>query len=217
MTAHLRNALLLCAAIAAASPCAALAQVNACGIVTSNPDGHYGPFDYRYEKDRRLRIVDIHHFTPQVEALIRGVSGYIHSELNYVLKSSPNHHRALMALIRYAARLKTPWIKEMDHSVECWLNRAVRFAPDDTVVRALYARYLGTIDRKAEGIAILDAGLRYTEENALSAYNFGLIYLELGDAERALKQAHKAIESGYTAPPLADALKLIGKWREPNQ
>jgi len=105
----------------------------------------------------------------------------------------------------------------MEYSVECWLERALRFAPDDTVARALYARYLGTVDRKPEGIATLDAGLRYTAENPIASYNFGLIYLELGDAERALKQAHSAISSGHTATHLAAELKRTGKWREPHQ
>lgn len=211
------NLVLLCSALFAAAPLAASAQQNICGAVGYDNNGHYGPYDYRYEKDRHLRIVEKHHFAPQVEALIRGMSGYIQDELNYVLKSSPNHHRALIATVRYAARLKTDWIKGMDYSVECWLDRAVRYAPDDTVVRALFAQYLGTIGKKAQGVALLNAGLPFTLENPISAYNFGLIYLELGDADRALKQAHAALAAGYTLPHLQDKLKQAGKWQEPAQ
>ncbi len=205
-------------ALTAAMPLAVMAQsANPCGHVSSNPDGHYGPFDYRHEKNGRLRIVDIHHFTPEVEALIRGKAGYLHDNLNYVLRASPNHHPALIATMRYAARLKTQRIQGMQFSVECFLDRAVRFAPDDTVARALYAQYLGTIGRPAVGIALLDRGLSYAGDNPLSTSNFGLIYLELGDAERALKQAHRAIELGDTRPQLVDLLKRAGKWREPGQ
>ncbi len=201
-----------CAAALCTLASAAAAQQNhPCGPLAN----HYGPYDYRYEKDGKLRIVDSNHFTPQVEALIRGVSGYIHNELNYVLRTAPNHHRALMATVRYAARLKTPWVQGMDYSVECWLERAVRFAPDDTVARALYAQYLGTIKKREQGIAILNDGLRYADDNPLSVYNFGLIYLELGDAERALRQAHRAMALGDTRPGLADSLKREGKWQEP--
>jgi tetratricopeptide (TPR) repeat protein len=207
-----------CLVLPGAVPFTVMAQPSsACGTVNGNPDGHYGPFDYRHEKDGRLRIVDIHHFTPQVEALIRGKAGYLHDDLNYVLRASPNHHRALVATIRYAARLKTQSIHGMQFSVECFLDRAVRFAPDDTVARALYAQYLGTIGRQADGVAVLDSGLSYATDNPFSASNFGLIYLELGDAEKALKQAHRAIELGDTRQQLIDLLKRAGKWREPGQ
>lgn len=216
MKVPLRALWVLCVALGICSPAAVFAQqYNPCGPLKIGD--HYGPYDYRYERTGKLRIVESSHFTPQVEALIRGVSGYIKDELAYVLKASPNHHRALVATIRYAERLKTPWIKDMDFSVECWLERAVRFAPDDTVARSLYAQYLGTIKKAPEGIAILDAGLKYTDDNPLSVSNFGLIYLELGDPERALKQAHRAIELGDTRPKLVELLKSAGKWREPAQ
>jgi hypothetical protein len=186
-------------------------EASGCGSLAN----HYGPFDYRQEKDGRLRIVERSHFTPQVEALVRGVSGPLHAELNYVLRTAPNHHRALLATMRLAARMKTPWVRGMDYSVECWLERAVRFAPNDTVARAMYAQYLGTLNEKALGIEILDQGLSFTEDNPLSTYNFGLVYLELGDADKALRQAHRAMELGDPRQQLADMLRQAGKWRDP--
>lgn len=203
--------LLACALAAVAAPAVAQ-QPNPCGPLAN----HYGPFDYRLERDDKLRIVERSHFTPQVEALIRGQgSAYLQQDLNYVLRTAPNHHRALLSTIRMGARLKTTWVPMMDYSIECWLERAVRFAPDDTVARALYAQYLGSIKKAKQGVQVLDEGLEHAKDNPLSTYNFGLIYFELGDTERALKQAHRALELGDTRPQLADLLKRAGKWREP--
>ena len=44
-------------------------------------------------------------------------------------------------------------------------------------------------------------------------YNLGLIYLELGDADRALEQAHAAYALGYPLPGLRNRLQRMGKWR----
>jgi tetratricopeptide (TPR) repeat protein len=212
MTVLLRWRLLgLCGMAALAVP--ALGQdLNVCGSLAN----HYGPYDYRTERQGKLGIVERSHFAPSVEMLVRGTdNASIEQHLNYVLRTSPNHHRALVSTIRLGERLKLPQIPSMDYSIECFLERGLRFQPDDTVVRALYARYLGKLKRANEGIDLLDRGLEYTTENPLSTYNFGLIYFELGDHERALKQAHLALKLGFPAPELSDMLKKAGKWREP--
>ena len=65
----------------------ALAQSNAsaCGDLKT----HYGPFDYRTDRDK-LEIVEGAHFTPEVEALIRGKSSArLGQDLAYTLTHSP--------------------------------------------------------------------------------------------------------------------------------
>lgn len=181
---------------------------------------HYGPYDYRTERTGKLRIVDSAHFTPEIESLRPQIGGrniYPEININYTLKASPNHHRALIAVIRLGQRYNAPQVPEMDYSVECFLERGLRFQPDDTVVRVLYASFLAREKRAPEGIALLDRGLHYAADNPFSHYNFGLAYMELGDHERALKQAHRAAELGFTRTELADALKRAGAWREPGQ
>ena len=194
---------------------AAIAQQqigNPCGSLENG----YGPYDYRKEKDGALRIVEKHHFSPAVEALVGSIgSAYIGPDLEYVLRASPNHHRALVAVIRLGDKTRSPQPPHLTLSIECFLERAVRFQPDDTVARALYAQYLGKLGRRAEGIALLDGGLAYVDRNPMSAYNFGLVYLELGDPERALKQAHAAMASGDPRTELRDQLQKAGKWQEP--
>jgi tetratricopeptide (TPR) repeat protein len=59
-------------------------------------------------------------------------------------------------------------------------------------------------------------GDRATEgKSAEIHYNLGLIYLELGDADRALEQAHAAYGLGYPLPGLRNRLQRMGKWHPP--
>lgn len=185
-------------------------EMSACGPLSNA----YGPYDYRRDKGK-LEIVEGHHFTPQVELLIRGISGPIGGELDYVLRASPNHHRALMALIRYGERLKTDQPQGARYTIECFLERAVRFAKDDPIPRMLYARYLHAQSRTAEGLVQLDAAVALAGENALTHYNAGLVFFEIGQFDRALAQAHKAAALGYPREDLKQMLEKAGKWREP--
>lgn len=197
---------------------AALLQVAAhagaqgvCGSL----ENHYGPYDYRLERNGRLRIVERFHFTPEVEALIRGESGSIGGDLDYTLHTSPNHHRALMALVRYGERLKTTQPPAMQYSIDCYFDRAVRYQQDDTVVRELFAQYLAKGGHLKEAKDQLHAATVYAKDNAISHYNIGLIYFELKDYDHALEQAQVASEEGYPRPELRDMLKGVGKWQDP--
>ena len=187
-------------------------DVSACGSLANG----YGPFDYRHERNGRLRIVEEYHFTPEVEALISGHTGYLGDDLSYTLRTSPNHHRALMAVVRLGERTKSPQPPHMQYSIECYFDRAIRFQPDDTVVRALYAQYLFKSGRRSEAIQQLEVADSFASDNPLSHYNLGLIYFELKDYDRALDQEHKAKQLGLARPGLEDALRGVGRWREPS-
>lgn len=177
-------------------------------------ENHFGPFDYRYQR-QRLQIVEIAHFTPKVETLVGGESNaYIGLDLNYTLRTSPNHHRALISTIRYAEKTKALKAPEMEFTVECYLERAVRFAPDDTVARALFAQYLGKLGRKEQALAQLGAAVEAANENPLSHHNLGLVYFEIGEFDKALQQAHRAQKLGFEKSRLENALRQQGKWKD---
>ncbi len=182
-----------------------------CGMIYTE---HYGPFDYRTHR-ADLKIVEDFHFTSKVELLQSGQSGWIGGDLNYTLKASPNHHRALIALVRWSERKNTDKTEGQGYPTECYFDRAIRFRPDDTVVRALYAQYLHKRKRTDEGLRQLAVGVSHAGENALSHYNLGLVYLELSAADKALAQAHRAMELGLTRTGLREALTAKGAWREP--
>jgi tetratricopeptide (TPR) repeat protein len=190
---------------------AAQAQGDGCGSL----EAAYGPYDYRLERDGRLRVVERFHFAPEVEGLVNGQSGTIGDDLNYVLMTSPNHHRALLAAVRYADRLKTTQAPGMKYSIDCYFDRAIRFQPDDTVVRELFAQYLGKSGHVQQARDQLGAASQYAKDNAISHYNIGLIYFELKDYDHALAQAQIAAADGYLRPELRTLLQGVGMWQDP--
>jgi hypothetical protein len=186
-------------------------EISACGPLAN----HYGPFDYRTQRGR-LKVVEDYHFTPEVESLVRGKSGTsAAADLSYLMRTSPNHHRGLMAILRLSERTKSPQPPNLQYSVECYFDRAIRFKPDDTVVRVLYAQHLGRDKRTPQALAQLKVASEFARDNALSHFNIGLAYLELGDDAHALEQAHKARALGLDRPELEDRLKAKGAWKAP--
>jgi len=196
----------------AAEPAAEEEGSSPCGPIAL--PGHYGPYDYVTESGK-LNIVHPFHFTPKVEALIGGESGYLGGDLSYTLNASPNHHRALVAAMNYALRTNSATPPHMMMSVECYFDRATRFRPEDTVVRALFGLYLGRLKRMPEAIRQLEAATHYADDNGLKQHNIGLAYFDLGLFEPALKQAHLARKLGFEGGLLEGKLKAANHWQDP--
>lgn len=173
----------------------------------------YGPYDYRSDKDK-LQIVEQHHLTPEVINLVRGSSGAIGGDLGYTLRAFPNHHVALNAMIRLGEKEKTAKPSGSKYSVECWLQRAMKFRSDDAVVRMLYASYLSKAGKRGEALNQLDEAGQLGIDGANANYNMGLIYFDLKEYEKSLLYAQHAYNLGYPLPGLRDKLKKAGKWRE---
>ena len=188
------------------------ATPSACGPL--KPLGQYGPYDYRTDSDK-LPIVLNHHFTPEVESLIRGKSGYLGADIDYTLRAIPNNHLALIAMMRLGERDKTSKPQGSNYSVECWFLRALQFRPDDGIVRMIYSTYLNSKGRIPEAKAQLKTARNYAKDNGFTHYNIGLHYFALKDYEQALVQAHKAIALGFLQMALRDQLQSVGKWTEP--
>lgn len=189
-----------------------VAQAEACGSLST----HYGPFDYRTDR-KKLPVVEIAHFTPEVELLVRGPrSPDFSGDLSYTLHAFPNHHRALDAIARLSLRAKSPQPERLTYSVDCYFERASRFRPDDTTVRMLFADYLNKTKRAKEALVQVDyARAVAPTDNPLTQYNLGLVYFELGRYKDALAQAHLAQSLGMQRKDLMDKLKTKGQWSEP--
>lgn len=189
-------------------------QVSAQVDSTTCPMGK--PFgDYLKDKDR-VAMSERFHFTPQVEALIRGQSSeLIGADIDFMLVNYPNHHRALVAMMRLGEKEKTPQPKGAKYPIDCYFDRAIRFRRDDAVARMLYATYLSKNGRQAEASAQLEAAAKTAPDNPFTQYNIGLVYLEMKDYVRALEQAHKAYALGFPRTELRDRLKIAGHWKEP--
>lgn len=211
----------LIAAVGAGDSQAQLSQ-EFCGPIANA----YGPFDYRHDRfvptpgdqmshPAKIQLVESHHFTPQVEALIRGQEGTLAGDLDYTLRVFPNHHRALAALMRLWERTKSPQPGDLPRPVECYFERAVRFQPDDTTARLLYATFLHKDKRKREALEQLDRARFHAGDNGFTHYNIGLVCLDVGEPDQALIQAHRAMSLGFERTALKDRLVALGRWRDP--
>lgn len=170
--------------------------------------------DYIEGDKQFLKIVEQHHFTSNVESLRHGNSGTLGAELSYTLMLFPNHHRALAALGKLSLRDKVLKPTGAKYSVGCFFDRAIRFKPNDAVVRMVYGDYLlkaGQTDKATEELGI---AIDLEPENPTINYNLGLLYLKQKNYEQAKTYAKKAYELGFPLPGLKNQLKQAGKWDE---
>lgn len=198
-------------AVAFSAPASAQQQTfSACGPLANA----YGPYDYRVDRGNTLAIVENVHFTTRIEQLAGGETGSVGSELDYTLRAFPNHHRALIALVRLGKKAKSVKPTGLNWTIECYFDRALRFRPDDTTVRMLYANFLFENSRSAEGNAQLERTAMLAADNPFTHYNVGLIYFEQRNFDKALEEAGKAYSLGFQRPELRDKLKAAGKWND---
>ena len=183
---------------------------NTCGELRNA----YGPYDYRTDTDK-LVIVESNHFTPEVETLTRGKSGSLAGDLDYTLRASPNHARALVAMMNLAARHKISKPGGASYSIDCYFDRALRFKPDDGMVRLVFATFLLKSGNSADAVKQLEMARESGMNSANFNYNLGLAYFEVKDYEKSLAAAHMAYQYGFNLPGLKNKLVRAGKWRDP--
>jgi tetratricopeptide (TPR) repeat protein len=174
----------------------------------------YGPFDYWVQK-KELEVVEAFHFTPSVESLTRGRSGSLGSDLDYTLRASPNHVRALAAMVNLGAKEKTETPNGTLYSIECYFDRALRFRPGDAMVRVVYANFLGKRGKAAEALKQLELAKAAGVDSGNFNYNLGLAYFDAKEFEQSLESAHRAYKQGFNLPGLKNKLVRAGKWRDP--
>jgi predicted Zn-dependent protease len=174
---------------------------------------HYGPFDYRTATKKQRDLVERFHFTQDVATLTKGASTTkIAGDISYTLLAFPNHPRALMAMSDLARRQKTRKPAGSTYDVDCWFERAIRFRPDDPMVR-----YVLGISKLKDGVpveAVKQLGIaeKALPNDAMVHYNLGLAYLDLDDYDKARDEAHRAYELGAQLPGLRNLLEKAGKW-----
>jgi len=179
-----------------------------CGSLES----HYGPYDFRVNRDK-LPIVENYHFSPKVQALVKGdTSTTPGPDIEYVLKTFPNHPPALAALMRWARLKNSPHPSDLKYSIDCHFERALRFRNDDAVVRMLFAQWLNQTQRKPQ--ALQQLARVDPKGNPQTTANLGLLYAELGEYDLALARAHEVQAAGYPIPLLQAALVKAGRWQE---
>lgn len=175
----------------------------------------YGPFDYRTSLGtERLHVVEAFHFDSNVENLRKGMSGTLGGDIGYTLRAFPNHHRALMSMIRLGYLLKAPKAPGAPFSVVCSLMRAEAFQPDDVMVKVIYGHHLLRQGQRATALEKLNAAHASSGKDANVAYNLGLAFFDAGDFGNSLENAHEAYRLGFPLPGLRDKLKRAGRWKD---
>jgi hypothetical protein len=183
-----------------------------CGPLWSS----FGSADYRTSTVESRATVENFHFNQRVESLAGGqTTMHPGGDLSYVLTRFPNHHRALMAVMKLGEKEKTENPRELRGSVACFFDRAERFKPDDAMVKSIYGIYLIRSGKPQAGKAKLEAALSLAGENANIYYNIGLAYFDMKQYEKSLDSAHRAYALGFPLPGLRDKLKRAGKWQDP--
>lgn len=202
------------AALGLCVPPLALAQGLSpeCGTLKTG----YGPYDYRYDRGETLDRVESEHFTPRVEALIRGKTGSAGQDIGYTLRAFPNHHRALLSAQLLAERDKTDKPTGMDHTVDCYFRRAIFFKPDDAVVRMLYSRFLFKAGRVADAKSQLQTAGSGKEVSPFTLYNIGLVLFDFKEYELAGAYAQRALDMGFNRPDLKNRLTELNMWPPKN-
>ncbi|MCB1949000.1 tetratricopeptide repeat protein [Nitrosomonas sp.] len=183
-----------------------------CGEVDNTT---FGPFDYTDPtKKEELKVVETHHFDRNVENLISGTTSSIGGDLNYTLSAFPNHHRALHTLSRLALRDKTSRPEGTRYTVLCYFDRAVRFKPNDAVVRVIFSNHLLKENKLNMALEQLQIAVNIEPDNPTTNYNLGLLYLKKKNYEKALYHAKKAYAQNFPLPGLKNRLAAVGKWKE---
>ena len=174
-------------------------------------DNAYGPFDYANPEHfaDKLPIVEKHHFTRNVEFLIKGETSRLIGDINYTLRAFPNHYRALNSVGQLELR---DGLKVTGKSAACYFERAIKFRPNDANVYVVYGIYLfksGLID---EAIANLSKAVQLAPLSAEANYNLGLILHADRQYQKSSEYAAEAMRLGYPLTGLIRKLEQAGFW-----
>ena len=182
------------------------------------------PWDYRRERwvnqadyDKKLEVVQTHHFSPATEALLSATKGgTIGADVAYTLDTFPNHYRALISLTRLGERERTDFPHDTRRTIDCWYQRAIAFVQDDTVVRGLYVDYLTRRGRTDAALFQLNQLVEYAGDSPFTHFNVSLLFIKLTRHEEGLRHAHRAAALGHPdISPLRELLAAAGRWSEP--
>jgi len=188
----------------------------------------HGPFDYRNPPPAAIiGNVEAHHFNQRLRAMRQGkdkysprtgeysldAGGMVAGGFSYTLHAFPNHARALQAMDEYSRKKgfsDKPLGAEL--KVECYFERAIRYAPNDVTVRYLYADFLEARGRQTDAEHQINLIRDEVETRPSLAYNIGLFYVKRGQFDKALEYARVAYGGGFNLPGLRNILIQKKNW-----
>jgi len=186
--------------------------------------GKHGPFDYNKASISERQLVEIPHFDEHYKAYRLG-KGILQKKLDriietpaagfsYTLWAFPNHHLSLAAMEDIAFKQKNDTPPGAQLKVHCYFQRAVRFTPEDPLVRSLYAYYYARRGKKQEAMTQLAIAESLDSEIANVSVYSAFSYFEINEFNKSLEAAKKAYKLGYQLPGLRNKLERAGKWQD---
>lgn len=171
-----------------------------------SPQG-FGPFDYlyRYRLTYELNIVEQHHFNE------------FKQDIDYTLRAWPNHHKALYSIVRQRIDGWGKRVKPRRTPAECYLERAIRFSPNDGTARMLYGMLLHQTDHITPALEQYRKALKSEPTNVQVKYNLSLLLVELKEFGEARKYAQELYSRGFPLPGLKKKLIRAGEWENPTK
>ena len=161
-----------------------------------------------------LAIVEQYHFSEGVESLQEGLSSTPIGDIHYVLMQWPNHHRALYSALQYRLQhLVGDWPEPVHPPAECYLQRAIKFSPNDPVPHMLYGMLMDRVKQYDKALTSYRAANRLLPDDVITQYNIGLMLVELKRFNEAVQVAKKVYSTGFPLPGLKKKLIAAGHWK----
>lgn len=187
------------------------------GATCRGKNSTYGPYDYmrRYQYKKHLRLVEGAHFNSNVELLKQGAKhrDNLLGDIDYTLRAFPNHHRALYTVVRYRL-LKGSYNTYQLSPAECYLQRAIKFNPEDGISRMIYGILFHKLGKKNEALKMYRSAKPLAPDNAELNYNLALLLCELKEYEEANELAQSLYKSKFPLNGLKNRLIKAKQWNE---
>lgn len=210
----LKRCLIICLLLPFLNTFAADRDNESCGISPgSTLANSYGPWDYtKAEHQEKLPIVIRAHFTKNVANLTSGHSTSTpHGDIDYTLRAIPNYHPALFAVSKLERRdIKklAPGFRYIPkyYSADCYFRRAVFLQPKDHISHMLYAIHLQKLPDYTSSLRQYHLALSLKPKDPEVNYNLGLLYVKLGEVEKAEAHATIAYDANHPLPGLKNKI-----------
>jgi len=185
-----------------------------------------GPWDYNDPANRvptgdapqtRIKLVENVHFKAEHANLTKKDRYQMQSDIIYTLRAIPNHPRALLAVSKLEDQHKGKLPFQLNQhweTADCFFDRAIRFRPDDAMVRQVFGIHLHSHKRYKEAVEQFEKAKELGDATTQLEYNLGLAYFELREYDKAMEQAKIAYSQNFPLVGLKNMLVKAGKWKE---
>jgi tetratricopeptide (TPR) repeat protein len=177
----------------------------------------FGPYDYlqRAQFPGELGVVEDNHFTAEVEQLIDREWAFAIADIHYTIGAWPNHHRALQSALTYRLRNLNNYPTGMGVSTaECYLQRAIKFSPNDPRPYIMYGVLLQKVKQYDGALKAYRVANRLLPDDVITQYNMGLTLAALKQYKEAAQLAQKVYATGFPLPGLKNKLTAAGYWKD---